>query len=83
MKDSWYISKCYVTCLWGFHKESKEDDKEKLQHCAKSATLCKTEKEMNIVLLTLLYFLIAHYFKPPPLVLGFLTSEIGVLPGLV
>ena len=38
---------------------------------------------MNIVLLTLSYFLIAHYFKPPPLVLGFLTSEIGVLPGLV
>ena len=62
VKDSWYISKCYVTCLWGFHKESKEDDKEKLQHCAKSTTLCKTEKEVNTVLLILLYLLIAHNF---------------------
>lgn len=62
VKDNWYINKHHVICLWGFHKESKEDDKEKLQHCAKSTTLCKTEKEVNTVLLILLYFLIVHNF---------------------
>lgn len=57
------MNKHYVICLWGFHKESKEDDKEKLQHCVKITTLFKTKKEMNIVLLILLYFLIEHYFS--------------------
>lgn len=63
VKDNLYMNKQYVICLWGFHKQSKEDGKEKLQHCVKITTLFKTKKEMNIVLLILLYFLIEHYFS--------------------